>query len=139
MSEKRFQLRLACRYGSSDNEIADLQVEIFESGAWRPLELSLHERGFQMFLSALLNCQHRYFKVNCAERGLLLTSAEGLLEVVTNADWEIKRLRVRFAGRLAAGSPTPDAIDYIVERLGHCPVSSNLKPIPERQAEVVLS
>ena len=47
-------------------------------------------------------------------------------------------MRVRFAGHLASGNPTQDAIDYITERMGHCPVSINLKPIAEREARVEL-
>ena len=138
MGEKRFQLRLACRYQQPDNRIDRLAVEIIDGDAWKPFELDLLSPGFQMFLAAAFSCQHLYFRVNCAELGLVLESAEGELEVLADRVWEIQRLRVRFVGRLSAGSPTREAVDYIVERMGHCPVSANLKPIAERETRVEL-
>jgi uncharacterized OsmC-like protein len=139
MSERRFRLRLACRYSRPDNTIAELAVEICEDGDWKPFELTLLSPGFQMFLSAAFSCQHLYFRTNCAERGLVLDSADGELEAVTGPDWVIQRMHVRFAGRLLSGDPTQGAIDYIVERMGHCPVSANLKPIAERETRVELT
>jgi uncharacterized OsmC-like protein len=139
MSERRFRLRLACRYGRPDNKIAELAVEIFEGDGWKPFELNLLSPGFQMLLSAAFSCQHLYFRTNCAERGLVLDSADGELEVVTDRDWVIERMHVRFAGRLRSGTPTQEAIDYIVERMGHCPVSANLKPVAERETRVELA
>ncbi len=139
MSERRFQLRLACRYQQPDNTVSELTVEIFDDEAWKPLELDLLSPGFQMFLSAAFSCQHLYFRTNCAERGLALASAEGELEVATDREWVIQRMQVSFAGRLASGIPTREAIDYIAERMGHCPVSANLKPIAERETRVELA
>ena len=132
-------MRLSCRYEPPDNKLGELKVEIFEDEAWKPFKLDLLSPGFQMFLSAAFSCQHLYFRTNCAERGLVLDSAEGELEVVTDWDWGIERMRVRFAGHLASGNPTQDAIDYITERMGHCPVSINLKPIAERDTRVELA
>jgi hypothetical protein len=59
--------------------------------------------------------------------------------VVTDADWVIQRMQVRFAGRLDRGTPTQETIDYIVERMSHCPVSANLKLITERETRVELA
>jgi uncharacterized OsmC-like protein len=139
MSDRRFQLRLACRYDQPDNKISEFTVEIREDEAWKPFELDLFSPGFQMFLSAAFSCQHLYFRTNCAERGLILESAEGEFEVVTDRDWVIQGMQVRFAGRLASGTPSEEVIDYIVERMGHCPVSANLKPIAERETRVELA
>ena len=138
MSDRRFRMRLGCRYAPPDNKLAELAVETFEDEAWKPFEPDLLSPGFQVFLSAAFSCQHLYFRTNCAERGLVLDSAEGELEVVTDRDWVIRRMQVRFVGRLASGTPTQEAIDYIVERMGHCPVSANLKPIAEHQTRVEL-
>lgn len=139
MSDRRFQLRLSCSFQQPDNQIGKLGVEILEDGNWKPFELGLRSPGFQMFLCALFSCQHLYFRTNCAERGLVLDSAAGELEVVTDRDWVIQRMKVRFVGGVAGGAPTQEVIDYIAERMGHCPVSANLKTIAERDTRIELA
>ena len=41
-------------------------------------DLNSGSAGFLIFVYAVLNCQHMYMRLNCAERGLLLDTAEGL-------------------------------------------------------------
>ena len=139
MVEQRFALRLACSYESPDNRVAGVAAQIHDQGEWQPFVPALGTPGFQLFLYALLTCQHTSFRLNCAERQLVLASAEGSLDLVTDRDWKIQRMQVRFAGRLAAGAATRDDIDYIAARMAHCPVSSNLYPVPERDTRVELA
>jgi uncharacterized OsmC-like protein len=136
MSERSFQMRLDCRYAAPDNSIAELSVEQFLDGAWQPFDLSVRSPGFQVFVYAILTCQHMYFRANCAERGLNLTSAKGTVEVLTDEDWVLRRLRVAFTGRLRSGTPSEPVIQYIAGRMGQCPVSINLKAVPETSIRV---
>ena len=78
------------------------------------------------FINALFSCQHLYMRTNCAERDIVLESATGELDVITNEDWVIQHAAVRFTGKIHSGEPTRSALDYIIERMHHCPVSSNL-------------
>jgi len=136
MSERSFQMRLVCRYADPDNSVAELSVEQLLEGDWQPLNLHLRSPGFQVFVYAILTCQHMYFRSNCAERGLVLESAEGAVEVLTSQDWVMRRLRVRFTGRLQSGIPSEQSIQYIAGRMAQCPVSINLKPVPDTVIQV---
>jgi len=65
-------------------------------------------------------------RTNSAERNLLLKSATGDLKVITDEVWRIQSAAVTFDVKLKSGLPTEDDINYIVDRMGHCPVSANL-------------
>ena len=120
------------------NAIADLKVEVLAGDGWEIFELNDQSPGFLMFVYTIFNCQHMYMRVNCAERGLVLDSATGTVNVVTDEDWVIQTLHVQFDARLESGTPDADDVDYIMERMEHCPVSGNLNAIPDSLTELHL-
>jgi hypothetical protein len=126
MSTLHFSLRLAASYRDDSNEIRSLEVEHVVDGEWQPLELGLASPGFDIFMYAILTCQHMYFRVNCAERGLLLDSATAGLRIASGDDRKIESLAVSFAGKLRQGKPGAGDIEYIRTRMQQCPVSINL-------------
>jgi len=131
MSERHFQMRIDCRYADPDNQVADLRVELLDKDAWRPLDLGIGSPGFQIFVYGILSCQHLYVRTNCAELGLMLESVQGRIHVAAGHDWTIDTLHVEFEGQLRSGSPSEAAIAHIVDRMGHCPSSVNLREIPD--------
>lgn len=136
MSERNFQMRLTCRYRGPDNEIAEAAVQNLEEGEWRDFILDPERPGFLILVYAILNCQHRYLCMNAAERGIELDSARGVIDVGTDEDWRMQRLRVRFEVGLRSGAASPQDIDYIVERMRQCPVSVNLRDVPDAGTSV---
>ena len=139
MSERNFHLRLRCAYEGDDNKPTALDVEHVVEGEWRPLELNTRSPGFEMFVYALFTCQHLYFRVNCAERGLQLDSAKGRIAVGATTDWALDNLQVTFDGQLRSGEPAPGDIDYIVSRMKQCPVSRNIREVASAETSVTLS
>lgn len=138
MSVRHFHMRLQCRYEGSDNSVAGLSVDQRVGDRWQPLALGLRSPGFDIFVYAILTCQHMYFRVNCAERGLQLGSAEGDIEVGAADDWTIDVLAVKFSGRLVNGSPAEGDTEYIVSRMRQCPVSHNLRAVTDASTTVEL-
>jgi len=136
MSDRSFQMRLTCRYATPDNNIAELEVEHLLEGTWQTFDLNVRSPGFQVFVYAVLTCQHMYFRSNCAERGLVLESAAGSIELLVTQDWEMRRLRVHFTGKLSSGTPSEESIEYIAGRMSQCPVSINLKPVADTSTQV---
>jgi hypothetical protein len=139
MSKRNFQMRLRCSYEGSDNKIAVLEVEQLAGGQWRPLDLGLGSPGFDIFVYAVFTCQHTYFRVNCAERGLRLESSRGSIRVGAGEDWQMDALEVEFSGCLGSGSPVQDDIDYIVSRMRQCPASKNLRDIAGARSQIEFS
>ena len=131
MSQHKFHLRLSCRYRDPDNTIDTLDVEVLTGDGWQPLELNPLSPGFLLFVYTLFHCQHTYLRLNCAERKLMLEAADGSIDVVASEAWELEQLHINFSGRLKSGSPVEGDIDYIVDRMQHCPVSMNLKPVDD--------
>ena len=129
MSKHDFQMRLNCTYIDPDNTVDSLDVETYIDNEWQALDLHTKTAGFQVFIYAILTCQHMYFRMNAVERGLMLASSKG--SVIVNADeqWNIELLHVQFDGHLKNGTASQDAIEYIAERMGLCPVSCNLREI----------
>lgn len=138
MGVRTFQMRMLCRYEGSDNAVAALSVEHRVADQWQPLELGLRTPGFDIFVYALLTCQHMYFRVNCAERGLVLDSAEGAIEVAADDGWAMTVLAVKFSGRVSRGTPAAGDIDYIVSRMKQCPVSRNVRDVAGASTTVEL-
>jgi len=126
MSDRYFDLRLSSTYQGEENKVDELNVEVLADNKWETLDLSIRSPGFLQFVNALFSCQHLYMRTNSAERNLLLDSATGELHVQTDEDWHIKVATIIFNAKLKSGSPTQDDIDYITDRMTHCPVSSNL-------------
>lgn len=138
MSDHTFQMRLACTYADPDNSIDKLKVDLLVDDTWRPLDLNTGTPGFDVFIYAIFTCQHMYFRVNAAERGLMLVSGEGSITVGTDQDRNLELLHVGFHGKLKSGTPTQASIDYIVERMGLCPVSRNIKAAADSKTIVSL-
>jgi hypothetical protein len=138
LNERHFQLRLSCHYEDPDNSIVDLKVEVLAQGQWEALDLGPHTPGFLLLVYTILTCQHRYLRVNCAEKGLRLASANGSIDLLASDDWFIQKLHIRFDARLKSGIPTRGDMDDIVDRMLHCPVSKNLKEVPDCRTEVHL-
>lgn len=138
MNERSFRLRLSCRYEDPDNSVADLDVEVLADGRWESLDLNVHTPGFLLFVYTIFTCQHRYLRTNCAEKGLRLESASGSIDLLASEDWFVLKMHIRFDVRLKSGTPTREEVDYIVARMEQCPVSINLKEIPDSRTEVFL-
>ena len=136
MSDRHFRLRLHCGYEQPGNAIAHLMVQKRGQDGWEEFTLNTLSPGFEIFVYAVFTCQHTYFRTNCAEQGLLLAEAEGEIELVTDADWNLVRSLVKFHGRLVQGEPGDAAISYIVERMRQCPVSRNILEIPDNQTRI---
>ena len=131
MTDHSFRMRLSCRYGHDDNSVAELDVHNWVDGAWQDFSLGFGQPGFLIFVYAILNCQHLYMRKNAAERRLVLDSAVAYIDVLANDQWRLQRLHVQFEAKLRSGSPPRQDVDYIVDRMQHCPVSENLRDVPD--------
>lgn len=139
MSERSFKMRLKCRYQGDANELSSLEVEHKVEDEWVPLDLGLATPGFDIFVYAIFTCQHRFFRVVCAERKLMLNSAEGTITIAADKDWHMETLQVHFSGQLNSGQSSADDIEAIVSRMKQCPVSRNLAAIPHAETTVSLA
>jgi hypothetical protein len=139
MSQHKFHLRLSCRYKDPDNTIDTLAVEVQTGDGWQPLDLNPQSPGFLLFVYTLFHCQHTYMRVNCAERRLMLESAEGSIDVVASEEWVLEKLHIDFSGKLQSGSPAGGDIDYIIDRMRHCPVSMNIKTVADSRTVLRLA
>ena len=119
-----------CRYKDDNNEVDSLHVEHLVNDEWQTLDLNIYSPGFDVFLYAILTCQHMYFKNNAAEFGLILDSSEGLVTLIADSHRNIKTLDVEFKGKLKKGDITEEAVTTITARMKLCPVSINLREIP---------
>ena len=126
MNDRHFHLRLKSTYSNDKNEIDELAVECLNDNEWETPDLSIYSPGFLLFINGLFSCQHLYMRTNSAERNLVLESATGEMKIIAGEFWNIKDATVTFQAKLKSGSPTEDDINYITERMKHCPVSSNL-------------
>ena len=125
--KRHINMRLRSAYEGEKNAITVLEVEHEVDQQWGPLELSALSPGFDVFVYAMLDCQHTFFRINCAERKLLLKRAEGSIQVITDKDWHLEDIQVQFSGLLDGGQASSEDIDYVVAGMEKCPVSRNLK------------
>ena len=139
VSERSFNMRLKCHYQGDANEVSSLEVEHKVEDEWVPLDLGLATPGFDIFVYAIFTCQHRFFRVVCAERKLMLNSAEGNITIAADKDWHMETLQVHFSGQLNSGQSSADDIEAIVSRMKQCPVSRNLAAIPHVESTVSLA
>ena len=130
MSEFTFQMLLQCQYKDDNNTVDQLHVEQLVDDEWQTFDLNLYTPGFDIFMYAILTCQHTYFRTNAEKYGLILKSSEGFVTVMADKHRSIETLNVEFNGELIKGEPTQEAVDSIVARMGLCPVSINLSDIP---------
>jgi hypothetical protein len=136
MTEHSFRMRLSCRYEQPDNVVSGLEVQNLVDSEWQDFNMNFKQPGFLIFVYAILNCQHLYMRSNAAERGLLLDSAGGSIEVLADNGWVLQKLHVDFDVKLQSGNPSPQDVDYIIDRMRHCPVSANIKNVPDTQTRV---
>lgn len=122
---------MACAYKDPDNKVDTINAEVLTQGGWQSLDLSIASPGFQIFVYSVFACQHMFFRMKSAERGLMLERSEGSLFLATDEDWNIESLKVEFDGQLKRGLANQDDIDYIVERMQQCPVSKNTREIAD--------
>ena len=132
-------MRLKSTYEEKTNTVAGLEVEHKVKGQWQPLDLSPASPGFEIFVYSIFTCQHRFFRVNCAERGLVLNSADGTIVIGADQDWNMETLQIHFSGQLGSGQPSPDDIDYIVARMKQCPVSRNIQEPSNAESTITLN
>jgi len=136
MAMRKFKFRLSARYESPDNTVTSFLIEHQLKNEWQQYDSTNYNAGFLILLYAILNCQHMYFRVNAAEQGIQLQSTRGTLDVEANDDWEMQSLRIHMEGQLISGKPDPEVEVYIIERMTHCPVSVNLKPVPDMRTTI---
>ena len=129
MSDFTFQMLLHSSYINDKNDIDQLHVEHLVDDNWQELDLNISSLGFDIFMYAILNCQHMYFRNNAAEYGLVLDSSEGFITVIADEHRSIETLNIEFKGKLKKGEPTEDIVDSITARMKLCPVSINLREI----------
>ena len=139
MSKRNFSMRLKSTYQEKTNTVASLAVEHKVKGQWQTLDLNIAAPGFDIFVYSIFTCQHRFFRVNCAERGLLLNSAVGTIVIDAGQDWNMETLQINFSGELGSGQASTDDIDDIVSRMKQCPVSRNLRETFNAESTVTLN
>ena len=125
MSERITRMRLHSQYAGPENAIKELSAEQLLDGAWEPFELTIRSPGFDIYTWSALTCQHTYFRLNCAEKGLILDSATAEIAITLADDWKMLGLRVEISAKLKSGTVTQEIKDYILGRMQHCPVSIN--------------
>ena len=130
MNDFTFQMLLHSSYVNDKNDIDQLHVEHLVNNTWKKLDLNISSLGFDIFMYSILNCQHMYFRNNAAEYGLVLDSSEGFITVIADKHRSIETLNVEFKGKLKKGKATKEIVDSISARMALCPVSINLKNIP---------
>jgi hypothetical protein len=126
MNKHIFNLRIIAEYGSTENDITSLEVQVLNETEWEILDLNTMTPGFLIYVYAIFTCQHMFLRTNGTERKLAFTSSRGVLLVETSEDWLLEKVYVSFSVKLVAGEANDDDIDYIVSRMKQCPVSKNL-------------
>lgn len=131
-------MRLSSRYEPPANDMTDVRVESFENGEWCDFELYFTQpAGFLVFAYALLHCQHRYLCANAAERGLVMASATGGIEIRTDDAWRMQQLHIHFDVALKDGVAGSDDVAAIIDRMKQCPVSVNIRDVPDTRVSVI--
>ena len=136
MNDLTFQMLLHCHYSGDENTIDQLQVEHLVDDNWEKLDLNIHTPGFDVFTYAILTCQHMYFRNNATEYGLVLSSSEALITIITDKHRSIETLNVEFNGKLKSGKVTKEMVNSIAARMHLCPASINLKDITNNHISV---
>lgn len=139
MTDKHFNLKMNATYADDKNSIDDLSIDVKTEDGWQALAIDIRSPGFLLFINALFSCQHLYMRSNSAECGVVLESAKGELKITTNDIWEIQTAEINFDVKIKSGTITEENHAYILERMGHCPVSSNLPKELEILNRVVFS
>jgi hypothetical protein len=125
MEERIFHLRSRSDHAGDANDLVALSFELEVEGEWQPVTLSVNMPPFRAFVCASLMCQHAYLRMNATERGLGVAAAAGDFRMKTR-DWNIYEITAHFALSVRTGSPTPEDLAFISERMRDCPISRNL-------------
>ena len=125
MDERIFHLRSRSEHEGDANDLVALSFELEVDGDWQPVALSLNMPPFRAFVCASLMCQHAYLRMNATERGLGVAAAAGDFWMKTR-DWNVYEITAHFALTVRSGSPTPEDLAFIGERMRDCPISRNL-------------
>ncbi|HBH35827.1 MAG TPA: hypothetical protein DDW45_05500 [Gammaproteobacteria bacterium] len=133
MNKHYFQLRLNSTYESSKNKLQHLLVEHVVDGEWQPLVLSERSPGFLIYAYSIFTCQHLFMRNNCAERGIELASTSGEMVLVADEAWRLEQMHISFDAKPSRGTASEDDREYIISRMGQCPVSKNLPEIADVQ------
>jgi len=133
MNKHYFQLRLNSTYESSDNKLQHLLVEHVIDSEWQPLALSERSPGFLIYAYSIFTCQHLFMRNNCAERGVELASASGEMVLAADDEWRLEQMHISFDAKTSKGTVSADDREYIISRMGQCPVSINLPQIADTQ------
>lgn len=133
MNKHYFQLRLHSTYESSDNKMQHLQVEHVIDSEWQLLALSERSPGFLIYAYSIFTCQHLFMRNNCAERGIELASASGEMVLAADDEWRLEQMHISFDAKPSKGTASADDREYIISRMGQCPVSKNLPEIADMQ------
>ena len=123
---RHFHLKLICSYETEKNDIKDLAIQVLHDNEWEELDLRIRSPGFLLYINALFSCQHLYMRANSAECNLILESSTGEILVNAGEFWNLKDITVSFNAKIKSGTATEENINYISERMTHCPVSTNL-------------
>lgn len=126
MSNRVWNLRMACTYEGSNNKVVNCLVEQQTDGVWKPLQINTDSPGFLIFVVSLFSCQHLYMHVNAAEQGLVLSGSTGSMVLTASQDWKLQSLHITFDAKLISGTPTQAIIEDIQGRMNQCPVSRNI-------------
>lgn len=126
MSKHIFNLRMTAAYGSADNDIDSVEVQVLDDNEWATLDLNTKTPGFLIYVYSIFTCQHMFLRNNGTERNMAYASSQGEILVETSEDWLLEKVDVRFNVNLVSGEANNDNIDYIVSRMKQCPVSKNL-------------
>ncbi len=136
MSGFTFQMIMRCQYSGDQNKVDSLHVEHLVDDEWRELILDTYSPGFDVFIYSILSCQHMFFRNNSTEYGLVMTSAEALITIVTDKHRSIESLHSEFTGQLKKGAADIEKVKSITARVGLCPATINLKEIADKKITV---
>lgn len=125
MTNRTHRFRINLTFEGDDNHVTHRGVERFVDGEWIPFILNNETGGFLIFLYGLSKCQTLYFRVNCAERALILATAYGEISIFSE-DFHVRQVDVHLHGQLREGTPSADDLAWVRERMIVCPVSRNL-------------
>ncbi len=136
MNDLTFQMLLHSHYTGDENDIDQLHVEHLVDDEWQELDLNIYTPGFDVFIYAIISCQHMYFRNNAAEYGLVMESSEALITIIADEHRSIHSLHSEFKGKLKKGTPDVDILNSITARVGLCPATINLKDISDKNISV---
>ena len=135
---RTFEFRLNSTHKDCDNSISTLHVEYLVNGEWRPFDLNVQTRGFQIFAYSCFICQHTYLRMNVTELGLAIAFVDGHFQLTTTQDWQVASVTADFDMYLTDGTVDSDKTRYLIDRMKGCPVSRNLSHDVIKKTQLVI-